>query len=314
MRWRHYFDSSTLSTFDLTVSPLYSGLWLPAFLSSLLHGSTSYLKLSYEFQKFRILIPLMMSSSSSNILTSHSPTLGKNFISPNKFDVLISEGSASEPNVVFDDSTGVSLAALGAVGKEKVSKLPEKNQSTPFYPYYALPPYAGVPPTYSYPPYAPPYYPPPPHQPATTGPSTAAGPLTPTTPEQSTDGRMLIAPEGDTFHPSKQPTHKIRDIIRSRFDTPYVSWKKVPKEVRKMWFRVFEEKYTRLRENHATSGEGSSNGSVEFLEYRMWSQAIGEIQYGRVYDLGSQAQAYEGMTSSTASNFASNSHESIHAQ
>ncbi|KAL0928638.1 hypothetical protein M5K25_000545 [Dendrobium thyrsiflorum] len=34
-------------------------------------------------------------------------------------------------------------------------------------------------------------------------------------------GRMLIEPNGDTFHPSEQPTHKIRDIIRSTYDAPY---------------------------------------------------------------------------------------------
>ncbi|KAL0922833.1 hypothetical protein M5K25_006858 [Dendrobium thyrsiflorum] len=110
---------------------------------------------------------------------------------------------------------------------------PDATQSTPFYPYYPPPPY-GDPPAYPYPPYVPPYYPPPPPQPATSGPSTAAAA------EQTTDGRMLIAPDGDTFYPSKQPTHKIRDIILSMYDAPYVSWKKVLKEVRDMWFREFE--------------------------------------------------------------------------
>ncbi|PKU83908.1 hypothetical protein MA16_Dca006383 [Dendrobium catenatum] len=38
------------------------------------------------------------------------------------------------------------------------------------------------------------------------------------------------------------------------------------------------------------------------------------MQHGRVYGLGSQAQAYEGMTSSTASSFSSSSHESLHTQ
>ncbi|KAI0531065.1 hypothetical protein KFK09_000615 [Dendrobium nobile] len=196
---------------------------------------------------------------------------------------------------------------------------PDPGQSTPFYPYYTPPPYAGAPPTYPFPPYAPPYYPPPLHQPATAGPSTTA------TAEQEIDGRMLIAPEGDTFYSSKQPTHKIRDIIWSRFDAPYVSWKKVPKEVREMWFREFEkemlgreptpvelhsrthkrqedqqliderarkahEEYTRLRETHAASGEGSSGGSVEYSEYRIWSQAVGEMQHGRVYDLAELEQ------------------------
>ncbi|PKU75808.1 hypothetical protein MA16_Dca018309 [Dendrobium catenatum] len=74
------------------------------------------------------------------------------------------------------------------------------------------------------------------------------------------------------------------------------------------------EEYTQLQETHAASGEGSSGGSVEYSEYHIWSQAIGGMQYGRVYDLGSQAQAYEGMTSSTTSSFAASSHESLHSQ
>ncbi|XP_028547414.1 extensin-like [Dendrobium catenatum] len=69
---------------------------------------------------------------------------------------------------------------------------PDPAQSTPFYPYYSPPPYAGAHYTYPFPPYAPPYYPPPPHHPSTTGPST------PASPEQATYGRMLIAPKGDT--------------------------------------------------------------------------------------------------------------------
>ncbi|KAI0492432.1 hypothetical protein KFK09_026704 [Dendrobium nobile] len=67
-------------------------------------------------------------------------------------------------------------------------------------------------------------------------------------------------------------------------------------------------------ETHAASGEGSSGGSVEYSEYRIWSQAVGGMQHGRVYGLGAQAQAYEGMTSSTASSFTSSSHESLQAQ
>ncbi|KAL0924942.1 hypothetical protein M5K25_005803 [Dendrobium thyrsiflorum] len=314
---------------------------------------------------------------------------------------------------------------------------PDATQSTPFYPYYPPPPYGG-PPAYPYPPYVPPYYPPPPPQLATGRPSSAAAA------EQTTDGRMLIAPEGDTFYPSKQLTHKIRDLIRSRYDAPYVSWKKIPKEVRDMWFREFErdfcwlpqhndkirknfekrgstrmrdmftdlrksgerplwigesvwaelnaawgsveysrrrdqnrqnrasdvggmgtslhtggsvphtehrrrlkevlgreptpvelhshthkrqedqqwiderarkahEEYTRLRESQAAAGEGPSGGSVEYSEYCIWSQAVGGMQHGRVYGLGSQAQAYEGMTSS-GSSFASPSQDPLYSQ
>ncbi|KAL0926289.1 hypothetical protein M5K25_002506 [Dendrobium thyrsiflorum] len=200
---------------------------------------------------------------------------------------------------------------------------------------------------------------------------------------------MLIEPDGDTFHPSKKLTHKIRDIIRSRYDAPYLSWKKVPKDVRDMWFREFEkdfcwlpqhndkirknferrgsirmrdmfidirkpgerplwigegfwaelttalvspdysrrrdqnrqnrashvgglgsslhtggsvphtehrrclEEYIRLRESQATASEGPSGGSAEISDYRTRSQAVGGVQYGRVYGLGSQAYTYE---------------------
>ncbi|PKU87761.1 hypothetical protein MA16_Dca023530 [Dendrobium catenatum] len=38
------------------------------------------------------------------------------------------------------------------------------------------------------------------------------------------------------------------------------------------------------------------------------------MQHGRVYGLGAQAQAYEGMTSSTASSFTSSSYDSLQAQ
>ncbi|KAH0465629.1 hypothetical protein IEQ34_005732 [Dendrobium chrysotoxum] len=82
------------------------------------------------------------------------------------------------------------------------------------------------------------------------------GPSTPTTVGLSmqttvaptTDRRMLIQPKGDVyFCPSKQPTNKIRDIIQSRFDAPYVSWKKILKKVCDMWFREFEMQETFLR-------------------------------------------------------------------
>ncbi|KAI0492086.1 hypothetical protein KFK09_026351 [Dendrobium nobile] len=74
--------------------------------------------------------------------------------------------------------------------------------------------------------------------------------------------------------------------------------------------RKAHEEYTRLRETHAASGEGYSSGSVEYSEYRIWSQAVGGMQHGRVYGLGVQAQAYEEMSSSTASS----SHDSLQAQ
>ncbi|KAL0920325.1 hypothetical protein M5K25_009453 [Dendrobium thyrsiflorum] len=60
--------------------------------------------------------------------------------------------------------------------------------------------------------------------------------------------------------------------------------------------RVYEE-YTRLRESQAAAGEGPSGGSAEISDYRTWSQAVGGVQHGRVYGLGSQAYTYEWQTS-----------------
>ncbi|KAL0925108.1 hypothetical protein M5K25_003416 [Dendrobium thyrsiflorum] len=273
--------------------------------------------------------------------------------------------------------------------------LPSPNvaHTAPFYPYFTAIP-LGVPPTYPYPPYVSPYYLPPLPQPATGGPSTPIAIEQVGQAGQATDGRMLIQPDGDTFNPSKQPMHKIRDIIRSMYDAPYISWKKAPKEVREMWFREFEkdfcwlpqhndkinmftdirksgerplwigesvwaelnaawgsleytrrrdqnrqnrasdvwgmgnsfilgvlfhilsirdEEYTRLRESQPATGEGSSTGSAEYSEYRIWSQAVEGMQHRRVYGLSSQAHVYEGQ-SSTGSSFASSSLDSSYGQ
>ncbi|KAI0527005.1 hypothetical protein KFK09_002601 [Dendrobium nobile] len=66
------------------------------------------------------------------------------------------------------------------------------------------------------------------------------------------------------FHQSKQPMHKIRNIIWSRYDTPYISWKKVPKEVRNMWFREFEKEVLgrelTLVELHSHTHKRSTHG------------------------------------------------------
>ncbi|KAL0925797.1 hypothetical protein M5K25_004167 [Dendrobium thyrsiflorum] len=136
-----------------------------------------------------------------------------------------------------------------------------------FLPLLPTPPSHGGPPPYPYPyPYPYPPYVPPLPQPSTGEPSTPAAA------QQATEGRMLIEPDGDTyvliqeipnekgtlsllfkickFHPSKQPTHKIWDIIRSRYDAPYLSWKKVPKDVRDMWFREFEKDFCWLPQHN----------------------------------------------------------------
>ncbi|KAL0913173.1 hypothetical protein M5K25_016612 [Dendrobium thyrsiflorum] len=73
------------------------------------------------------------------------------------------------------------------------------------------------------------------------------------------------------------------------------------------------EEYTRLRESLPAEGEGSSIGSAEYSEYRIWSQAVGGMQHGRVYGLGSQAHAYEGQSSS-GSSFTSSSQDSAFGQ
>ncbi|PKU75738.1 hypothetical protein MA16_Dca015618 [Dendrobium catenatum] len=46
------------------------------------------------------------------------------------------------------------------------------------------------------------------------------------------------------------------------------------------------EEYTRLRESQDIAGEGSSAGSAEYSDYRTWQQAVGGLQYGKVYGLG----------------------------
>ncbi|KAL0921138.1 hypothetical protein M5K25_008181 [Dendrobium thyrsiflorum] len=59
--------------------------------------------------------------------------------------------------------------------------------------------------------------------------------------------------------------------------------------------------------------KGPFGGSIEYSEYRISSQAVGRMQHGKVYGLGSQAQTYEGMTSS-GSSFALTSHDSSYSQ
>ncbi|KAH0435231.1 hypothetical protein IEQ34_026641 [Dendrobium chrysotoxum] len=78
-------------------------------------------------------------------------------------------------------------------------------------------------------------------------------------------------------------------------------------------YKLHKEEYTRLRESQAAAGEGSSAGSTDYSDYRTWSQAVGGMQHGRVYGLGSQAYAYEGQSSSGGS-FLSSTHESLYTQ
>ncbi|KAH0448020.1 hypothetical protein IEQ34_021820 [Dendrobium chrysotoxum] len=79
------------------------------------------------------------------------------------------------------------------------------------------------------------------------------------------------------------------------------------------WNFENSEEYTRIRESQTAAGEGSSGGSTEYSDYRTWSQAVGGMQHGRVYGLGSQAYAYEGQASSGCS-FSSSTQESLYTQ
>ncbi|KAH0436151.1 hypothetical protein IEQ34_026471 [Dendrobium chrysotoxum] len=65
------------------------------------------------------------------------------------------------------------------------------------------------------------------------------------------------------------------------------------------------------RRAYAVVGEGSSAGSTDYSDYRTWSQAVGGMQHGRVYRLGSQTYAYEGQISSGRS-FSSSTQESLY--
>ncbi|KAI0522839.1 hypothetical protein KFK09_005224 [Dendrobium nobile] len=53
----------------------------------------------------------------------------------------------------------------------------------------------------------------------------------------------------------------IRDIIKNKYDAPYLSWKKIPKPVRDMWFGEFQKEFrwlpeysTRIRSNFERRG------------------------------------------------------------
>ncbi|KAL0909979.1 hypothetical protein M5K25_020897 [Dendrobium thyrsiflorum] len=175
----------------------------------------------------------------------------------------------------------------------------DATHSTLFYPYYPPPPYGG-PPAYPYPLYISPYYPPPPLSLLQVDLRTAA------VAEQTTDGRMLIAPDGDMYKEmlGREPTPV---ELHSHTHKWHEDQQWIDERARKA------HEYTRLRESQAAVGESPSGGSVEYSEYHIWSQAVGGMQYGRVYGLGSQAQAYEGMTSS-GSSFASPPQDSSYSQ
>ncbi|KAI0493356.1 hypothetical protein KFK09_027633 [Dendrobium nobile] len=96
------------------------------------------------------------------------------------------------------------------------------------------------------------------------------------------------------FYPSKQLTHKIRDIIRSIFDASYISWKKVPKEVRKIWFREFEKDFCLLLQHNNKIRKNFKNCRSTrmcdiFTDIRKTSERplwIGEIIWAELNCLG----------------------------
>ncbi|KAH0462961.1 hypothetical protein IEQ34_007543 [Dendrobium chrysotoxum] len=54
-------------------------------------------------------------------------------------------------------------------------------------------------------------------------------------------------------------------------------------------------------EGQTSTTEGSFSGSMQYSEYHTWSEAIGGRQKGWVYELSSQAYAYESNTFTSAS-------------
>ncbi|KAI0497236.1 hypothetical protein KFK09_020459 [Dendrobium nobile] len=106
-----------------------------------------------------------------------------------------------------------------------------------------------------------------------------------------------------SFNPSRPPTHKIRDMIKNKYDAPYLSWKKIPKEKEYLgrestprthqhqadhqWVdekaKKAHDDFIRTRESRQSTGEGSSSGSSQISEYHTWPDVVGGKQRGRVY-------------------------------
>ncbi|KAH0435259.1 hypothetical protein IEQ34_026669 [Dendrobium chrysotoxum] len=84
-------------------------------------------------------------------------------------------------------------------------------------------------------------------RPARTEGTSSSQPATQSQPSPPIPTHAASSPQ---FHPSKDPTHKIRDIIQSRYDVFYISWKKVPKEVRDIWFTEFEKDFCWLPQHN----------------------------------------------------------------
>ncbi|KAI0502377.1 hypothetical protein KFK09_017326 [Dendrobium nobile] len=169
---------------------------------------------------------------------------------------------------------------------------PDQTHASPFYPYYPPPSsQAAGPSTGPHPPYPYPYYYPYPVQHEHGGPSRppevgASDPVT------ATDKRQYIEPDGDNFNPSRPPIHMIRDIIKNKYDAPYLSWKKIPKPVRDMWFGEFQKEFrwlpeysTRIRSNFER--RGATRLRDMFTDIRKFGQRPNWIGEGVWADLSS---------------------------
>ncbi|KAJ8421518.1 hypothetical protein Cgig2_012900 [Carnegiea gigantea] len=62
---------------------------------------------------------------------------------------------------------------------------------------------------------------------------------------------MKIFPRGKEFYPNHTHViHALCNIMRSKFDSPYHTWKEIPIEVQNMWFDEFKKKF-RWDDEHA---------------------------------------------------------------
>ncbi|KAL0925389.1 hypothetical protein M5K25_003715 [Dendrobium thyrsiflorum] len=89
------------------------------------------------------------------------------------------------------------------------------------------------------------------------------------------------------FNPSRPPTHKIQDIIQSKYDAPYLSWKKIPKEIRDMWFREFQKDFRWFLE-HGTRiiTNFERKGSTCLRDMFIYIRSPGNIQYALEREYG----------------------------
>ncbi|KAH0464431.1 hypothetical protein IEQ34_007217 [Dendrobium chrysotoxum] len=166
---------------------------------------------------------------------------------------------------------------------------------------------SSVPPVIPSPPLPPPPPPPPLPRSQQKSPSEQGqGQLDPTVPEHSgpstpaavgvgdpaavADKHLYIEPEGNIFNPSRPPTHKIRDILKRKYDAPYLSWKKILKKIRDIWFRKFQKYFRWLPEDSMRikinfERRGSTHLTDMFTDIRNFGQHPSWIGEGVWADL-----------------------------